>query len=124
MLSREAFIKDRDYVFNKVYGALAGIAIGDSFGDAARMQENRANYQITTDFNKGASWSTDDTEFALLTAHTIIRCGGKLTTEECVKSWMEHVEPAKWRRQTICEEEFFLQSLENSILTIRAMDLQ
>ena len=39
MLSREAFIKDRDYVFNKVYGALAGIAIGDSFGDAARMQE-------------------------------------------------------------------------------------
>ena len=91
MLSREAFIKDRDYVFNKVYGALAGIAIGDSFGDAARMQENRANYQITTDFNKGASWSTDDTEFALLTAHTIIRCGGKLTTEECVKSWMEHV---------------------------------
>ena len=91
MLSREAFIKDRDYVFNKVYGALAGIAIGDSFGDAARMQENRANYQVTTDFNKGASWSTDDTEFALLTAHTIIRCGGKLTTEECVKSWMEHV---------------------------------
>ena len=71
MLSREAFIKDRDYVFNKVYGALAGIAIGDSFGDAARMQENRANYQVTTDFNKGASWSTDDTEFALLTAHTI-----------------------------------------------------
>ena len=60
MLSREAFIKDRDYVFNKVYGALAGIAIGDSFGDAARMQENRANYQVTTDFNKGASWSTDD----------------------------------------------------------------
>ena len=52
MLSREAFIKDRDYVFNKVYGALAGIAIGDSFGDAARMQENRANYQVTTDFNK------------------------------------------------------------------------
>lgn len=91
MISREEFIQDRDRVFDKVYGALAGIAIGDSFGDAARMQDNRSNYQVTTDFNKGASWSTDDTEFALLTAHTIIRCGGKLTTEECVKSWMEHV---------------------------------
>ena len=91
MLSREEFIQDRSRVFDKVYGALSGIAIGDSFGDAARMQDNRANYQVTTDFNKGASWSTDDTEFALLTAYTIIRCDGKLTTEECVKSWMEHV---------------------------------
>ena len=65
MLSREEFIQDRSRVFDKVYGALSGIAIGDSFGDAARMQDNRANYQVTTDFNKGASWSTDDTEFAL-----------------------------------------------------------
>lgn len=70
MLSREEFIQDRSRVFDKVYGALSGIAIGDSFGDAARMQDNRANYQVTTDFNKGASWSTDDTEFALLTAYT------------------------------------------------------
>lgn len=91
MISREEFIQDRQRVFDKVYGALSGIAIGDSFGDAARMQDNRANYQITTDFNKGASWSTDDTEFALLTAYTIIRCEGRLTTEECVKSWMDHV---------------------------------
>lgn len=91
MLTREEFIQDRERVFDKVYGALSGLAIGDSFGDASRKQENRANYAITTDFNKGASWSTDDTEFALLTAKTIIRCGGKLTTEECVRSWMEDV---------------------------------
>ena len=91
MLTREEFIQDRERVFDKVYGALSGLAIGDSFGDASRKQENRANYAITTDFNKGASWSTDDTEFALLTAKTLIRCGGKLTTEECVRSWMEDV---------------------------------
>ena len=42
MLSREEFIQDRSRVFDKVYGALSGIAIGDSFGDAARMQDNRA----------------------------------------------------------------------------------
>ena len=91
MLTRNEFIQNRDRVFDKVYGALSGLAIGDSFGDASRKPENRAAYQVTTDFNKGASWSTDDTEFALLTAKTIIRCRGKLTTEECVRSWMEDV---------------------------------
>ncbi|MCI8418919.1 MAG: ADP-ribosylglycohydrolase family protein, partial [Oscillospiraceae bacterium] len=65
MLSRNEFIQDRARVFDKVYGALSGLAIGDSFGDASRKPENRAAYQVTTDFNKGASWSTDDTEFAL-----------------------------------------------------------
>ena len=97
MLTRAEFIKDRERVFDKVYGALTGLAIGDSFGDASRMQDNRVNYAVTTDFNKGATWSTDDTEFALLTAKTLIRCGGKLTTEEVVKSWMEDV---------VCQDEY------------------
>ena len=97
MLTRAEFIKDRERVFDKVYGALSGLAIGDSFGDASRMQDNRVNYAVTTDFNKGASWSTDDTEFALLTAKTLIRCHGKLTTEEVVKSWMEDV---------VCQDEY------------------
>ena len=52
---------------------------------------------MTTDFNKGATWSTDDTEFALLTAKTLIRCRGKLTTEEVVQSWMEDV---------VCQDEY------------------
>lgn len=91
MLTREEFIKDPDQVFDKAYGALSGVAIGDSFGDASRKQENRVNYAVTTDFNSQASWSTDDTEFALLTAKTLIRCGGELTSEEVVKSWMEDV---------------------------------
>lgn len=91
MITKEEFIKDRAKVFDKAYGALSGLAIGDSFGDASRKLENREAYQVTTDFNKGASWSTDDTEFALLTAKTLIRTHGKLTTEECVRSWMEDV---------------------------------
>ncbi len=91
MLTRERFVKDPEKVFDKAYGALSGLAIGDSLGDAARKKENRENYAITTDFNSKASWSTDDTEFALLTAKTLIRCGGKLTSEEVVKSWLEDV---------------------------------
>ena len=49
MITREAFIQDREKVFDKVYGALSGLAIGDSFGDASRKAENRAAYQVTTE---------------------------------------------------------------------------
>ena len=91
MITKSELLRDREALFDKVYGALSGIAIGDSLGDAARKADFRANYQVVTDFTKGASWSTDDTEFALLTAKTIIRCRGKITAEECLKSWMEDV---------------------------------
>lgn len=95
MMTRDEFKKNPELVFDKTYGSLSGLAIGDSFGDsfgdASRKQENRENYAITTDFNSKASWSTDNTEFALLTAKTLIRCGGQLTTDEVVKSWLEDV---------------------------------
>ena len=44
MLTRNEFIQDAERVFDKVYGAMSGLAIGDSFGDASRKPENRANY--------------------------------------------------------------------------------
>lgn len=96
MITREYLLHNRDLLFDKVYGALIGLAIGDSLGDAARKPENRANYGITTDFNSGASWSTDDTEFALLTAKILIDCQGNLTSDHVVDAWMEHV---------VCEDE-------------------
>ncbi|MGE5678164.1 MAG: ADP-ribosylglycohydrolase family protein [Pseudomonadota bacterium] len=82
---------NRELAISKATGCICGLAIGDSFGDASRMQSNRENYGITTDFNKGASWSTDDTEFALLTAKTLINCKGRLTTDDVVKAWFEDV---------------------------------
>lgn len=91
MLSKNDFITNREFVYDKALGAVAGLAIGDSFGDASRKQENQLKYGITTDFNKGASWSTDDTEFALLTAKILIECEGRLTSEAVVKGWMENV---------------------------------
>lgn len=91
MITREEIIKNRELAKRKAIGCICGLAIGDSFGDASRMQSNRENYGITTDFNQGASWSTDDTEFALLTAKTLIGCGGNLTTEDVVKAWFEDV---------------------------------
>jgi ADP-ribosylglycohydrolase len=76
---------------NRACGALSGLAIGDSFGDAARMQSNRVDFGITTDFNSGAAWSTDDTEFALLTAKTLIKCNGNFTSKDVVDAWLEDV---------------------------------
>ncbi len=91
MLSRNDLVNNRELAYDKTLGAMAGLAIGDSFGDASRKQENQLSYGITTDFNKGASWSTDDTEFALLTAKILIECEGSLSSEDVVKGWMEHV---------------------------------
>lgn len=91
MITRSELAGNPTKAFDKAYGALSGLAIGDSLGDAARKPENRANYGITTDFNKGASWSTDDTEFALLTAKTLIGCGGNLTSDIVVQAWLEDV---------------------------------
>jgi len=91
MITKDELKKNLEMIEDKACGALSGLAIGDSFGDASRMQENRANYGFITDFNEGASWSTDDTEFALLTANTIINGGGKLTTESVVDAWLKDV---------------------------------
>lgn len=91
MITRQQLTENRALLFDRVYGSLSGLAIGDSFGDASRKAENKANYGITTDFNSGASWSTDDTEFALLTAKTLIDCGGKLTDAAVVEAWLKNV---------------------------------
>jgi ADP-ribosylglycohydrolase len=91
MLSRSDLINNKELANDKALGAISGLAIGDSFGDASRKQDNQLSYGITTDFNKGASWSTDDTEFSLLTAKILIDCKGNLTSDEVVKGWMENV---------------------------------
>jgi ADP-ribosylglycohydrolase len=76
---------------DKAYAALIGLAIGDSMGDQARSQENQMLYGITRDMYANQSWSTDDTEFALLVAQELIESNGELTEEHVVQAWMEHV---------------------------------
>ena len=78
MKNKQELLKNAEKLQDKARGVMAGLAIGDSFGYASRKPENQLAYGITTDFGDGASWSTDDTEFGLLTARTLIACGGKL----------------------------------------------
>lgn len=91
MMTRAELLKNPEVFKDRARGALIGLAIGDSFGDAARNQNNQLNYGFTVDFNKGASWSTDDTEFALLTSITLIDSKGKLTSQAVVDHWLRHV---------------------------------
>jgi len=91
MLTRDYLIQNKEIALDKAKGSLCGLAIGDSFGDAARGQDNQRDYGITTDFNKGSSWSTDDTEFALLTAENLIQTKGDFTTQDVVDMWLKHV---------------------------------
>ncbi len=91
MMTRKELVAERELCFDKAFGALIGLAIGDSFGDASRTTENHLNYGISMDFRDEVSWSTDDTEFALLTAKALIDAKGELTAEHVIKMWRNHV---------------------------------
>ena len=51
MRNRSEILRDRNDLLDRAKGALIGLAIGDSFGDACRVQDNRVNYGFTTDFS-------------------------------------------------------------------------
>lgn len=91
MITREDLIQNKNLALDKAIGSLSGLAIGDSFGDAARGADNQRDYGITTDFNKGASWSTDDTEFALMTAKLLIEHEGNFASDDVVNMWFKYV---------------------------------
>ncbi len=91
MLTRKQLAEDRRLCREKALGCLGGLAIGDSLGDQARSPENHTRYGITRDFHDSVNRSTDDTEFALLTAIACIETQGDLTPEVMVEMWRRHV---------------------------------
>lgn len=93
MITREELVRQPALASDRALAALIGLAIGDSFGDQARSPENHMAYGISRDLYATASWSTDDTEFALLTAQMLIETGGDLTVEAVVSAWQRHVLP-------------------------------
>ncbi len=93
MITQEDIKNNKELKLDKSLGALIGQAIGDSFGDASRTDKNHKRYGITMDFDENDSWSTDDTEFSLLTALTLIENKGLLTNEAVKKAWLEYVVP-------------------------------
>ena len=50
MLTRQELLSNRELLIDKTRGALCGLAIGDSFGDAARTPDNQRDYGFITDY--------------------------------------------------------------------------
>ncbi len=90
MLTRQDLINDKTLREDKAVGCLLGLAVGDALGDIARTDSYRQRYGIVANLYAGAK-STDDTEFALLTARTLIDCNGDLTVEHLLKSWQKYI---------------------------------
>jgi len=81
---------EKTTLLDRATGCLLGLAVGDAFGDLGRSHEHRQRYGIISNLY-GDARSTDDTEFAVLTAQTLIDCGGDLTNEAMVASWQKYI---------------------------------
>ncbi len=93
MLTKNELIKNKILLQDRARASLVGHAIGDSFGDIARSPDYHLQYGITMDFSEKPAPGTDDTEFALLTAQTLIKAKGNLTDADVLESWKMHVLP-------------------------------
>ncbi len=91
MSNQTKVVIPNEKIYDRAFASLIGLAIGDSIGDQARSLENKALFGITRDMYENTSWSTDDTEFALLVALEMINSKGELTIQNVVDAWMEHV---------------------------------
>ncbi|MCF7824121.1 MAG: ADP-ribosylglycohydrolase family protein [Candidatus Marinimicrobia bacterium] len=91
MSSSQELKMDKILYRSKAAGSLIGLAIGDAFGDACRDPDNQFLYGITMDWPEKPSFSTDDTEFALLSAEILIQSKGYPTPGHVLAAWKEHV---------------------------------
>lgn len=82
--------KDKAALTDRAAGCLLGLAVGDALGDLGRSDLYRQRYGIITNLYEGAR-STDDTEFAVLTAQTLLDCGGRLTVDGVVACWKTYI---------------------------------
>ncbi len=74
----------------RAQGCLIGLACGDALGDLGRSDFYRKKYGIVTNFYDDAR-STDDTEFAVLSARILLDCGGNLTSEAVLQGWHRYI---------------------------------
>ena len=87
---RQLTAAEKTELVDRATGCLLGLAVGDAFGDLGRSQEHRQRYGIVTNMYEGAR-STDDTEFAVLTAQTLLDCGGDLTSDAIISAWKKYI---------------------------------
>lgn len=89
-ISRGALLSDFALLSERAKGCMAAVAVGDAMGDIGRSEEHRRRYGIITDMYEGAK-STDDTEFAVLTARTVLDVRGELTYDSVTRAWHRYI---------------------------------
>lgn len=90
MLTRQQLVENPALRTSKAVGCLAGLAIGDALGDLGRNDAYRQRYGLALELTANGR-STDDTEFAMLTARTLLDCAGDLTLETLFAAWDRYI---------------------------------
>lgn len=90
MITRQELVNDSELRANRAAGCLVGLAVGDALGDLGRNDEYRGRYGLVTELHEDAQ-GTDDTEFALLTARSLVDCDGQLTPEAVLRAWQKYI---------------------------------
>lgn len=90
MIERARLLSDRDEYRARAAGALVGLAIGDAVGDLGRDPDYRSRFGLVTELAPQAR-GTDDTEFSILTARTLLDCGGRLTAAAVEEGWRRYI---------------------------------
>lgn len=78
--------------YDRVYGAIIGQAVGDALGaptEGMTRPEIRSKYGWVADFVSDDPAGTDDTEYAVLTAQTLLRYGRNLTLDDVTAIWRD-----------------------------------
>lgn len=89
-MNRDDLIYDREQYQSRAAACMLGLAAGDAIGDAGRSELYRSRYGIVNDLYPDLH-GTDDTEFAVLTARSLLDAGGKLTPACVMQAWQKYV---------------------------------
>lgn len=90
MKNRSSILADSHTYSSKARGCLVGLGIGDALGDLGRSQDHRSRYGIVTNLYPEAR-STDDTEFGVLTARTILDAKGEPSIADVYSAWKRYI---------------------------------
>lgn len=87
---------DTTFPYERARGCMAGLALGDAMGrpvEGLSAAEIQAQWGLITDFVDDEPEGSDDTEYALLTASTVLRVGTGATAQDFAQTWITDVIP-------------------------------